>query len=335
MSEDETLSKKGLMLIGIISLIVIIIGIILLVLGYNEAFYSNFTLIQAIFKAITFLGEAIVLILIIAIFYVVYDKRFGKNLAISLMASAYINEFVKDLFQDPRPLHNIDPKAEYGFLEPSYGFPSGHTQTAIAVWGYIGYEFKDRQKPHIIPVLVSIIIFLIAISRLIIGVHDLEDVIGGYAIGICILVLFIQLEPVITPKFNKLPLTVQILLVVVVSITLFLIATFLFPSSGLGLVDNPPLFPDEGLFAVVGGAMLGLGVGYLLENEFVKYDPLELNRKQKILNLVIGIIILIVSYYGLELIISGNVFLRFIRFAIVAFILVFIAPLIFTKINKK
>ena len=335
MSEEKTLSKKGLILIGVISLIVMIIGIILLVLGYNEAFYSNFTLIQAIFEAITFLGEAIVLILINAIFYIVYDKRFGKNLTISLMVSAYINEFVKDIFQDPRPSHNINPEAEYGLVETSYGFPSGHTQTAFAVWGYIGNEFKDRPKPHIVPILVSILIFLIAISRLIIGVHDLEDILGGYAIGICILVLFIQLETVITPKFNKLTLTVQILLVVVVSITLFLIATLLFPSSGLGLVDNPPLFPDEGIFAVVGGATLGLGVGYLLENEFVKYEPSELNRKQKIINLIIGIIILIVSYYGLDLIISGNVFLRFIRFAIVGFILVFIAPLIFTKINKK
>jgi len=114
MSEEKTLSKKGLILIGVISLIVMIIGIILLVLGYNEAFYSNFTLIQAIFEAITFLGEAIVLILINAIFYIVYDKRFGKNLTISLMVSAYINEFVKDIFQDPRPSHNINPEAEYG-----------------------------------------------------------------------------------------------------------------------------------------------------------------------------------------------------------------------------
>ena len=335
MSEEKILSKKGLIIIGAISLIVIIIGIILLALGYNEAFYLNFTLIQAIFKGITYLGEAIILIMIVAIFYFIYDKRFAKNLALCLMTSAYVNEFVKDIFQDPRPPQNIDPEKEYGYVETSYGFPSGHTQTPLVVWGYVGNEFKDKPKPYIVPVVVSVIIFLVAISRLIIGVRDLEDVIGGYAIGICLLVLIIQIEPIITPKFNKLALPMQILLVIVVSTSLFLIGTLLFPTTGLGLVDNPPLYPDEGSFAMVGGAMLGLGVGYLLENEYIKYEPSELNGKQKIINLIMGLIILIISYYGLDMIISGNVFLRFIRYALVAFILVFCAPLIFTKINKK
>lgn len=334
MSEEEILSKKALITIGIISVLVMIIGMILLGLGYNEAFYLNYTLIQAIFKAITYLGEAIVLILIIAIFYIAYDKKFAKNLAFSLLISAYINEFVKDIFQDPRPSTNADPEAEYGLVETSYGFPSGHTQTAVAVWGYLGYEFKNKPRPLVIPILVSALIFLIAISRIIIGVHDLQDIIGGYAIGICLLFAFIYLEPIVAPKINKLNLIIKILLAIVISISLFAIGTLLFPTAGLGLIDNPPLYADEGGFAQVGGAMLGLSVGYLLENEYVKYNPSELNKKQKIINLIIGIIILLVVYLGLDLIISGNVFLRFVRYAIISFILIFLVPIIFKKINR-
>lgn len=334
MSEEEILSKKALITIGIISVLVMIIGMILLGLGYNEAFYLNYTLIQAIFKAITYLGEAIVLILIIAIFYIAYDKRFAKNLAFSLLISAYINEFVKDIFQDPRPSTNADPEAEYGLVETSYGFPSGHTQTAVAVWGYLGYEFRNKPRPLVIPILVSVLIFLIAISRIIIGVHDLQDIIGGYAIGICLLFAFIYLEPIVAPKINKLNLIIKILLAIVISISLFAIGTLLFPTAGLGLIDNPPLYADEGGFAQVGGAMLGLSVGYLLENEYVKYNPSELNKKQKIINLIIGIIILLVVYLGLDLIISGNVFLRFVRYAIISFILIFLVPIIFKKINR-
>ncbi|MFX0186404.1 MAG: phosphatase PAP2 family protein [Candidatus Hodarchaeota archaeon] len=334
MSEEEILSKKALITIGIISVLVMVIGMILLGLGYNEAFYLNYTLIQTIFKAITYLGEAIVLILIIAIFFFAYDKRFAKNLAFSLLFSAYINEFVKDIFQDPRPSTNADPEAEYGLVETSYGFPSGHTQTALAVWGYLGYEFKNKPKPFVTPILVSLLIFLIAISRIIIGVHDLQDIIGGYAIGICLLVAFIYLEPIIAPKINKLNLIIKILLAVAISISLFAIGTLLFPTAGLGLVENPPLYPDEGSFAQVGGAMLGLSVGYLLENEYVKYNPSELNKKQKIINLIIGVIILLVVYLGLDLIISGNVFLRFVRYALISLILIFLVPIIFKKINR-
>ncbi|MFW9899329.1 MAG: phosphatidic acid phosphatase, partial [Candidatus Thorarchaeota archaeon] len=75
-------------------------------------------------------------------------------------------------------------------------------------------------------------------------------------------------------------------------------------------------------------------VGYLLENEYVKYNPSELNKKQKIINLIIGIIILLVVYLGLDFIISGNVFLRFVRYAIISFILIFLVPIIFKKINR-
>jgi len=81
--------------------------------------------------------------------------------------------------------------------------------------------------------------------------------------------------------------------------------------------------------------MLGLGVGYLLENEYIKYEPSELNNKQKTINLVIGIILLLITFFGLGSIIRGNVGLRFIRYTLVAFILTFVAPLIFTKINRK
>ena len=335
MSEEEILSQKALIVICVISAIIIAVGMILLALGYNEAFYLNYTLILAIFKAITYLGEAIVFLIIIAIFYIAYDKRFAKNLAFSLLISGYINELVKDIFQDPRPLTNVDPDAEYGFVETSYGFPSGHTQTAVAVWGYMAYEFKDKPKSYLVPIILSVVIFLISISRIIIGVHDLEDIIGGFAIGICLLIAFVYLEPIISPKINKQSLIIKILIAVVVSVSIFIIGTLLFPTAGLGLVDNPPLYADKGSFAQVGGAMLGLSVGYLLENEYVNYEPSELNKKQKIINLTIGIVILLVAYLSLDLIVSGNVILRFIRYAMISFILTFFAPFIFKKINKK
>ncbi len=334
MSEEEILSKKALIVICVISIIIIIVGMILLTIGYNKAFYLNYPLIQAIFNAITYLGDPVVFIIIIAIFYIVYDKKFAKNLAFSLLISGYINEFVKQIFQDPRPPANNAPEEEYGLVETSYGFPSGHTQTAVATWGYTAYEFKDKPKPYIVPIILSIIIFLISISRIIIGVHDLEDIIGGFAIGICLLIAFIYLEPIISPKINKLSLIIKILIAVAVSVSIFIIGTLLFPTAGLGLVDNPPLYADEGTFALVGGAMLGLSVGYLLENEYVNYEPSELNKKQKIINLTIGIVLLLVIYICLDMLVSGNVVLRFIRYALISFILTFCGPFMFKKINR-
>ena len=333
--QEKLLSQNALVIIGIISGIVFVVGMFLLTLGYNEAFYVEDPLVRAIFQVITDLGSDIVFIIIMAILYIIYDKRFAKNLAFNLLFTGYLNAFIKGIFQDPRPDTNIDPSEEYGYIETSYGFPSGHTQNAVTVWGYIAYEFKDKTKSYIVPIILSILIFLISVSRMIIGVHDLEDVIGGYVIGICFLIAFIYLEPIISPKVNELSLQMKILIAVVISILLFAIGTLLFPAAGLELVKNAPVYTDAGNFGSVTGAMLGLSIGYLLENEYIKYEPSDLNKKQKCINLIIGIIILIITYYGLDLIISGNVFLRFIRYALIAFILTLVAPLIFRKINRK
>ena len=333
--QEKLLSQNALVIIGIISGIVFVVGMFLLTLGYNEAFYVEDPLVRAIFQVITDLGSDIVFIIIMAILYIIYDKRFAKNLAFNLLFTGYLNAFIKGIFQDPRPDTNIDPSEEYGYIETSYGFPSGHTQNAVTVWGYLAYEFKDKPKSYIVPIILSILIFLISVSRMIIGVHDLEDVIGGYVIGICFLIAFIYLEPIISPKVNELSLQMKILIAVVISILLFAIGTLLFPAAGLELVKNAPVYTDAGNFGSVTGAMLGLSIGYLLENEYIKYEPSDLNKKQKCINLIIGIIILIITYYGLDLIISGNVFLRFIRYALIAFILTLVAPLIFRKINRK
>lgn len=332
---DEYLSKTVLMVISVCALTILVVGVILLALGYNEAFYSDVSILRAIFGAITYLGEAIVLIIVIALFYVAYDKKFGKNLAFNLVFSLYLNSFLKEVFQDGRPPANTDPTEEWGMIEPGYGFPSGHSQMAVTTWGYIGYEFKDKGKQYLIPVIFSTIALLIAISRIVLGMHDLQDIIGGLLFGIGFLLTFIYLEPTVSEKIGELDLKIKLILAAVIPIGLFLLGTLLFPSAGIGLVKNAPLYPDEGGFAQACGAMLGVSLGYLLENEYVGYEPSELDTKQKLLNIIIGMVILFVLYFGLELVLHGSVVFRFLRYAIVAFVLILLAPFIFTKINKK
>ena len=339
MSEKkEFISKKGLMVIGIVSLAILIIGIILYYTNLNEAFYSSNDSVQSIFKAITYLGEPVVFIIIIAILFLIYDKIYAKRLAYSLLFSYYLNGVFKEVFQDPRPSTNV-PGPDHGFIEPDYGFPSGHAQTAVAFWGHVGYEFKDRyeyKNIQIVPVIMAILIFLIAISRIIIGVHDLQDIIGGLLLGIGFLLLFIYIEPYLTEQFNKLNFLAKIIVTALIGIFLFLLGTLLFPSAGLGLVSPSLLFKDDGVFAQVGGSILGFGVGYLLEQEYVKYDPTHLTTKKKLINLIIGIVILLIVFVPFEYILHvDSVVYRFFRYALPTFILAYIVPLICTKIDPK
>jgi len=334
--KKEHISSRGLIVIGIVALIILVVGIILYYTGLNEVFYSESG--QTFFKIITYLGEPVVFIIIAAILFLAYDKTYAKNLALSLLITHYLNQIFKSIIKDSRPDPNNDVNEDYDLIEPSYGFPSGHAQTAVGFWGYIAYEFKDKYKYkriQIVPCVISVIIFLVAISRIIIGVHDLQDIIGGLLLGIGFLLLFIFLEPPLSRQFNKLNFIVKIIITVIVSVALFLIGTFLFPDAGLGLVDSEPnLFKDKGAFAVVGGVLLGFGVGYILEQEYIKYDPSQLSTKKKLLNIVIGIVLLLIVFIPFEYLIEiDSVYFRFFRYALPLFVLTFVVPLICKKIN--
>ncbi|MFW9819798.1 MAG: phosphatase PAP2 family protein, partial [Candidatus Thorarchaeota archaeon] len=265
-------------------------------------------------------------------------KSYAKNLAVVLLISQYFNQLLKSIGKDTRPATNVDAGEEYGFVEPSYGFPSGHAQNSTAFWGFLANNFKDKFKKNnlpIVPIIISVIIFLVAISRMIIGVHDLQDVVGGFLIGLGVLLLIIYAEPFFSEQFNKLNFVAKIILIAVIAIILFLVGTLLFPNAGLGLVTPPVLYADHGGFAQVGGAILGFGIGYLLEQEYVKYNPSRLTNKQKILNILIMIVILLVVFVPFEYIITiDSVYFRFARYALATFVLGYVVPLICTKINK-
>ncbi|MFX1374473.1 MAG: phosphatase PAP2 family protein [Promethearchaeota archaeon] len=336
--EKKFLSNRGLTIIGIVSLVILLLGIILYYFGLNEEFYSESG--QTIFKIITYLGEPEVFLVIIIMLYLAYNKKVAKNLLLSILASYYINEWVKDLFQDTRPDGNIDSSEKYGLIEESYGFPSGHSQNGTAFWGYLSYTFKDNGKYKlipIIPVILSCVIFLVAISRLVIGVHDLQDVIGGLLIGIGVLLGVIYLEPVFTEQFNRLNFVTKIIAIILISIALFLVGTLIFPKAGLGLATTPtpPPYADAGAFSLVGGVLLGFGIGYTIEQEYINYDPSHLPNKKRFINLLIGLVISLAVFVPLEYLLEiDSTFYRFFRYALLAFIVSYIIPLIYIKINK-
>jgi hypothetical protein len=232
---------------------------------------------------------------------------------------------LKEIFKEPRPETNITKAADRGYSSSGYGFPSGHAQIAASNWGLTAYEFKDKAQPNLIPVIFSVFIFLVALSRAIIGVHSLKQIVWGLLIGIVILITFLYLEQIISEKFNMLGLSMKIVLAIIVSLLYAVLGTLLFPEfSGYGV----------NLYAVSGGSLLGLSVGYILEGEYVNYEPSELTIKQKAINLTIGIVILMVFLIFIYGLIMSTDVLLFIQNAILSFMITFLLPLFFTKINR-
>ena len=320
MNETNQDTKKIIIYILILAGVTFVVGLILYLVGlniwFNELFYYNETL-YTIFSLISELGDTRVYIFLIVIIWYVYDKNFAKTVAFSLLGTYYINTILKDVFQDPRPYTNIrdsEPVME------GFGFPSGHSQQGVGAYGYMAYEAHVK-KNKIIFWIFAVIVYLIASSRVIIGVHDLQDVWGGLTIGFIWLILYIILEPKVSEKIASLSLTIKLILSVVIPIVLFVIAIYVFPIS-------------LGNYGLISGVLMGLSLGYILETEKIKYDPRELSNKQRILNLVIGIVITLVLYLVLSAVFPESQIMDLLQYLILSFVLVTLVPWIFTKIKR-
>lgn len=168
------------------------------------------------FKFFTVLGRPEYFsILILAILFSVSIRK-GYLLVHIVIWTGMITSFFKDLFALPRPA-NVDSrvllpgkdypnptpfykkgaKSFFGMLphdvvarfraQPfdSWGFPSGHSSTAVALWGSV-FRFFRKTWVRVISVL-----FLLAIplSRAYLGRHFLADILGGLILGFLFLFL--------------------------------------------------------------------------------------------------------------------------------------------------
>lgn len=134
------------------------------------------------FLALTYFGSSAVLWGVIGILYWLVNPRLGRRLAVVIGFGFVVNQLIKDVLETPRP-YDLDPVLATQFAQTTGGgggFPSGHTQNAAAFWPSLAVYFRRRWIWG-----VSLFLILaVALSRLYLGVHSPEDVIGGAVIGI-------------------------------------------------------------------------------------------------------------------------------------------------------
>jgi membrane-associated phospholipid phosphatase len=288
--------------------------------------------IEIIFKVLTYFGDKIIYIIILAIAFWVFKKRDAIVTIYILLTSSFLYFFLKAIIQKPRPSESLRVVEVEGFSTPS-----GHATTSATVYGWIMFYFKKIWLYIVVPILVLLICF----SRVVLGVHFLGDVILGFLIGCVLLAASYFGIPYLLKWMDTWPDWVKILVGEVYGVIIFF-ATFL-----TAIYANWPSEKDVANSADFVPALILFPIYIWIEHKWIKMDNEKLAISSIILRIVIGLALVVGTYFGLSFLFDLIVlpalpfmkeytieyFLRFARYAIIYTIVALGVPLLFSKVK--
>jgi membrane-associated phospholipid phosphatase len=269
-------------------------------------------LLDSFFRAITSLGDELFYLLLFPFLLWCVDFYLGIRVGIIFLLSVYLNTGLKEIFQQPRPF-DILPEIQKVHAH-GYGFPSGHAQSSLVVWGSIAYWKKQTWIRN----LSILLILLIGFSRIYLGVHFPTDILGGWLFG----GLILGLSYFIFLKF-KLDFIQGNMIFKIIGITLF-------PLILLQIQSSPDIISSV-------AALTGIGYGLLLFHSFIG-GIRPGNWRKRLFSFLVGVIGIGIIYLGLKLVLpsEGQSFYqlsRFFRYLLLGIWISFGAPWLFIRMG--
>ena len=295
--------------------------------------------LDGVMNAITFLGRLEFYLLLLTFIYLAYDRRLGFRLVLMLIFTDLLGMVSKLLFHQPRP-YWLRPELKIA-EETSYGIPSTHASSSMAVWGYLVYKLNKTW----LWITAGLFVFFIALSRLYLGVHFLHDILFGWLIGVVMILIFVACDKPLSAWAAKLSLGMQVLVALAASIVIVLIGQLV--NGLISGVTDPESWRALAAEARTinysinhAGAIFGALTGYALMR---KYAPFSSQGKwsMRLARFALGFLGVLVIYFGLDVLfgmIAGDesvlgLALRFIRYGLVNFWVIFLAPWLFLKVR--
>ena len=303
-------------------------------LYWLEAIRNPF--LDTVVQLITHLGSEMLFIVVGIFMLWCMDKKQGYFILLTGFFGVYLNQFLKITCRVPRPWV-LDP--EFTIVESAraeatgYSFPSGHTQTAIGLFG--GLALCRRETWF--RIICVVICVLVPFSRMYLGVHTPWDV--GVAM-VMAAVLALGMWYLFSKVGYTRKLMFPLLGVLSVMALAFLLYVLLwqFPAN----IDGDNLLSAKENACTLAGALLGLWVTYLFD-DFVRPFHTQAPLLGQILKFVLGFILVLGIMEGSKPLFNllfgeGDLLARVIRYFLTVLFAGVIWPLtfrFFTKIGKK
>jgi len=269
-----------------------------------------------LFLIITEFGSELVFIGVLLTLYWAVNKKEAILATYLLVFALLSNYWLKIIIAKERPpVSNWYPGAD----APNYSTPSGHSQSSASLYGW----FTIRVRKWWMAVIAVTITVLVGISRIYLGVHYLGDVLLGWGIGIITVIAFVYLENPMRQFFSRFKQEYILMSLVIIGFVMTLIA-YLLPQ------------PPNDNFGAVGGLTMGLALGLVLENRFVGFsvEVQEGERLKLVLRVIIGFVLVFGVMLGLAPILpTEEIWLRALRYMLIALTGVFVWPAIFKRMN--
>ncbi len=292
-------------------------------------------LLDLFFVVLTNLGSELFYIAIVVIIFVALDKKLGVRLAFYLLLTGLIVGVIKGLVSWIRP-YRAHPSVVRDIAHArGFSFPSGHSQSSGAFWTGMYLHVKDvKESWKGLAFLAAIVmIFSVGLSRIYLGVHYPSDVIIGWVIGISgTYLLYVYEEKVIGVITNRFSLRAQIALVSVISLLIFVMYLFV-----MTILGNDYVIGDISNYI---GLIIGVAVGYMLEEKYIAYQPPSLLKKRMAAT-VVAMLLALASYVAFSLLIPEvsnqllQVILRGLKYLFIGFVLILGIPLLLRQLSLE
>lgn len=149
--------------------------------------------LDRIIIGVSALGDTFAYLIVLSLIYWLIDRRRGWAMTLVFLLFMQGNAIVKDMTVQLRP-YQADERVELVGPPPkTHAFPSSHAQAAAMVFG--GLALLHPAAWSI--VLWVVLIFLVGLTRIYMGVHDIGDVLAGWAfggLGVVMMALMIRLQ---------------------------------------------------------------------------------------------------------------------------------------------
>lgn len=268
--------------------------------------------VDALFRALSFLGEEEFYLLLFPALLWCFDRRLGLRLGLIFLFSVYVNSVVKTVIAHPRPFE-LDPSIQIGDAEGP-GLPSGHAQAAAVIWGGLALHVRRRW----VWTAAVLLAFAIGFSRVYLGVHFPTDVIGGWAIGLVLLIAWWAASSRAAARLRAWPALRRIAFAIAVPAVLAV------------------LFPDRSAVSAMGAAA-GVGAGYVISAR-----QLDVNVSgpwwQRVARFIVGGAVLALLYVSLGMLMrpegeTAAFVARFLRYGLLGLWISLGAPWMFSILH--